>query len=145
MTQAISYVIKNGITTEAQYTYTARDGKCKYDPKTQAFIVTGQNTVPKYDNDNLKSSVAAGPVSVAIDATVLQFYAGGVVGHMCGHNLDHGVLAVGYGKRDNKDTWKVKNSWGSTWGVKGYFYVERLSGVQKAPCGISDMASYATK
>lgn len=83
-------------------------------------------------------------MAVAVDATVLQLYFGGIVGHLCGQQLDHGVLAVGYdhSKEHNKDYWLVKNSWGKTWGLHGYFKVLRESGVKKAACGISKQASY---
>jgi hypothetical protein len=57
--------------------------------------------------------------------------------------LDHGVLIVGYDKSSTgKKYWIVKNSWGSRWGISGYFHVERVTGVGKAPCGISKLAVY---
>merc|ERR1711959_215443 len=77
-----------------------------------------------------------GPVSIEIEAdkTAFQLYSSGVLSATCGTNLDHGVLAVGYGTDGSTDYWRVKNSWGASWGMDGYVLIER--GVDK--CGIAD-------
>jgi len=65
----------------------------------------------------------------------------------CGAELDHGVLAVGYNTdSDGLDYWIVKNSWGPTWGEKGFIRMERL-GLNSADgkCGMNIEPSYPIK
>merc|ERR1719277_2020003 len=86
----------------------------------------------------LKSAIQQGPVSVAIEADQMSFqlYNGGTITSGCGTNLDHGVLAVGYGD----SYFKVKNSWGASWGMNGYVQISTSGNT----CGIHSDASYPT-
>ncbi|VAH83188.1 unnamed protein product [Triticum turgidum subsp. durum] len=96
----------------------------------------------------LAKAVANQPVSVAIDASgkAFMFYSEGVFTGDCGTDLDHGVAVVGYGvAEDGKAYWTVKNSWGPSWGEKGYIRVEKDSGAEGGLCGIAMEASYPVK
>jgi C1A family cysteine protease len=95
--------------------------------------------VPKNEPDQLKAALAQQPVSVAIEAdkAMFHYYASGILDSpACGTSLDHGVLAVGYGKRedDGVEYYLVKNSWNTTWGDKGYFKLRIIDGA--GTCGI---------
>ena len=87
-------------------------------------------------------------MAIAINAVAseFQFYSSGVLDFDCSEQLDHGVLAVGYGHDDieNKDFWIVKNSWGSTWGDQGYVRFVKTDKKDAGLCGILLSASYPT-
>mmetsp|Transcript_52378 Transcript_52378/g.59867 ORF Transcript_52378/g.59867 Transcript_52378/m.59867 type:complete len:362 (-) Transcript_52378:423-1508(-) len=146
MDDAFKYVEKYGIEKESDYPYEGSDGTCHYDASKVAFRISGYQDVPQKDNLQLKAAVAQQPVSVAIEADQLafQFYSGGVLTGNCGTKLDHGVLVVGYGTDDDTKYWKVKNSWGGSWGEEGYVRIERTDGTAAGKCGIALSASYPT-
>jgi len=84
------------------------------------------------------SSIEAGPTSVAIEAdkTAFQYYRSGVLNSTaCGTQLDHGVLAVGYGSENGQNYYLVKNSWGTSWGDNGYVKIAN-NGNGNGICGI---------
>jgi len=140
---AFEYVIKNGLCSEESYPYTGRDGTCKSSSCSSVISLTGYKDVTSGDENDLLSAANLGPVSVAIEADkfAFQFYSGGVLDNAaCGTQLDHGVLVVGYGTDGGKDYWRVKNSWGESWGERGFIRMIR----NKNQCGISLAASYPT-
>merc|ERR1711920_1171848 len=105
--------------------------------------VTGYKDVSADSEQALMSAVSQQPVSIAIEAdkSVFQLYKAGVLQGICGASLDHGVLLVGYGTEDGKDYWKVKNSWGASWGDHGYIKLLRGKG-GSGECGLLKQASY---
>jgi len=144
MDDAFQYVISNkGIDTEESYPYEGDDEKCAYKAANRGATISSYHDVASGNESDLQSAVAQQPVSVAIDASHLsfQFYRSGVYYEKrCSTTeLDHGVLAVGYGTDGGKDYWLVKNSWAASWGDNGYIKMTRND---KNNCGIATAASY---
>merc|ERR1719263_2415107 len=110
--------------TEASYPYKAADGTCKtsFTTAIPQGGVTGYKSVGSLfsaaTKSAMQSAVQQQPVSIAIEAdqSSFQSYTGGILSSGCGTNLDHGVLAAGYGSDNGQDYWLVKNSWGTSWG-----------------------------
>lgn len=141
-----------GLCSEEDYPYEAKQGsecnpmKCDDVPGSE---VTTFYDVPAGKEKSLLAAIAMQPISVAIQADQFpfQFYKNGVLtDDSCGARaqLDHGVLAVGYGSdlETNEPYFLVKNSWGPTWGESGYIRLSRASENDFGMCGILKMASY---
>jgi hypothetical protein len=89
-----------------------------------------------------------GPVAVAVRADVEAFklYKGGIIpGRTCrsaAADVNHVVLAVGYGSLNGIAYWKIKNSWGSQWGQNGFALLARSSNEDTGVCGIYSSVTY---
>uniref|UniRef100_A0A8C6X346 Peptidase C1A papain C-terminal domain-containing protein n=1 Tax=Naja naja TaxID=35670 RepID=A0A8C6X346_NAJNA len=83
-----------------------------------------------------------GPVSVSIDAShrTFSFYSNGVYYEpKCSKGeLDHAVLAVGYGVLQGELYWLIKNSWSTYWGNDGYI----LMSMKDNNCGVTTDAVF---
>jgi cathepsin L len=149
MDNGFKYAESNSLCTESSYPYLGRGGTCKATSCTVGIPkgdVSGYKDVSPKSTEALMEAVAKQPVSIAIEADkpIFQLYKSGVLKGSCGSNLDHGVLVVGYGESDGSLYWKVKNSWGVTWGEEGFIRLKRMSSTKHKPgeCGLLSQPSY---
>jgi len=144
MTAAFKYIIANkGIDTEESYPYTAKSSLlCKYKAANIGATISDFKNVAASESA-LAEALNVQPVSIAIDAShnSFQLYKSGVYYEPAcsSSNLDHGVLAVGYGTTNGTDFWIVKNSWGNVWGLSGFIQMARN---RNNNCGIASSAAY---
>jgi hypothetical protein len=144
MDDAFKYCMTYGEDTEASYPYTAgttgTGGTCKYSASISANTKIGGYTNVATNENALGAATDQQPISIAVQANQagFQMYTGGVFCGICGQNLDHGILTVGYGNSPSA-YWKVKNSWGTSWGEQGYMRMCR----NQDECGIANEPSYA--
>jgi len=151
-----------GLHTEQDYPYTANDtGGCEVlsSPRQQhekEFVVQVAEVfnITSRDEVDLTAAIAKiGPVSVAFQVTPdFRFYSHGVYDSfnstsntvICQddeQSVNHAVVAVGFGETVDAEPvpfYIIRNSWGSSWGMEGYFWMKRGQNL----CGISDCASF---
>lgn len=80
----------------------------------------------------LYNAIEHRPLGVTVDATKWRTYGSGIYNN-CDKAVNHDVLLVGM----TSTYYKIKNSWGITWGEQGYI---RLS--LGDTCGICEFKSY---
>ena len=113
---------------------------CQYNEKSTTGIeVSDFTAVAHSDKDQMKAALTQQPLAVSVEASSYSFrlYHSGVLDDTgCGNELDHAVLAVGYGTDADSglDYWLVKNSWDVTWGDKGYIKMAIVDG--DGICGV---------
>ncbi|GMF36470.1 unnamed protein product [Phytophthora fragariaefolia] len=139
---AMEYVQQNGLCTEDDYPFTSSDGtaaSCTSGCSAVDTGLTGYQTVD--DASGLATAVAQQPVIVAVASgnNAWKQYTGGVISSCDTSELDHAVVVVGY----TDSEWKIRNSWGDSWGEEGYIRLERTSD-STGTCGMYGDMSYPT-
>lgn len=134
---AYGYVKKaGGIETEEDYPYTSQTGKtgrCQADARKEVASLSSFTTI-NGETNMANYVLSTGPLSVCVDANNWNSYTGGILTR-CGQQIDHCVQAVGVDTSKN-GYWKVRNSWGVTWGESGYIrlaYGENTCGITNDP------------
>lgn len=131
MDSAFNYIKDHGLKTEAEYPYVAKNQNCAA-PDGGSIKISGFVDVPTCTN--MENALNSQPISVAVDASRWSLYSSGVFSD-CATNVNHGVLLVG----STQDYWKVKNSWGPSWGESGFIRLAKGN-----TCAICNYPSYPT-
>jgi len=130
-----NYYTGAGVCSEDSYSYTAQDGSCRASSCSVSLprgTITGHHNVAQ-TSSGLKNALSSQPVSVTVNAGQLQLYANGVVTGDCSGQINHAVIAVGYGT-DGQSYFKIRNSWGTSWGEGGYIRLAQNGGSQGTAC-----------
>jgi C1A family cysteine protease len=128
-TSGLQWLESHSACTTDSYPYTAVDGTCN-SCSSAGVSIGGVNLVTAMSESALQSALGGSPASVSVYAgSDWQHYSSGILPAygVCAHN--HAVLAVGY----DSSSWKIKNSWGSSWGESGY--IRLVKGI--GGCGAS--------
>jgi len=145
---------KFGLETEKDYPYVGAGSgwlpdsgpKCQLSQEKEKVFIGNWTQISKDEDQIAAALVKYGPLSIGLNAGPMQFYWGGISDPwllFCNpQRIDHGVTLVGFGHDNstNKSYWIIRNSWGPSWGEKGYYRLIRGHGA----CGMNRLVTTAT-
>ena len=148
------YADAEGITTDASYRYDdVYYGAC--DPNNCQSLTCRASSyenvlkVASYGGMFTEQDMAAyvqstGPVVASVDSTYWQDYKGGVMTSCVWFyaEVNHEVQFVGVDTAANPPYWKVRNSWGTTWGEGGFMRMQYGANKCGLLAGSGEFASY---
>jgi len=132
---ATKYLAEKGVMSAADYPYvsgnTGANGPCKN--KTKISFTVQNLEQCRYDDNTCGPNsekwfalLRQGALIVLIQVDgPFWGYTSGILDYPCLADLNHAVIAVGYGVDKKVGTYIiVRNSWGSGWGEYGYFRIK---------------------
>lgn len=143
---AYNYVKARGLPATEEYgPYTEKEEVCRERRTTPVTRISAYVNVTQRSVPALQIAIRRhAPSVVIIDATAKSFifYKRGVLyDDRCGKTLpqlNHAVLAVGWGEQRRKTHFILKNSWSAAWGEGGYIRVQGPANT----CGVLEQPSY---
>jgi len=147
--KAFEYVYeREALSRQADYPYIGRSNpECMAKGKENGLTNVKQRYYTyRYGAEQMIAALADGPIVVEFNAIEpFFFYKTGIFDYpKCGTQVDHAMAAVGYGP----DYVILKNSWGESWGDKGFAKVARgynLCGMYKWGFHPNFLSSTATE
>jgi len=140
LSQAWKYLTNTGIVSDACFPYTAGQGQPAPCPPAGQCAANGQ-TYKKYKSqdyyrlatvaDIQKAIMTNGPVEAGFEVyKSFMSYKSGVYQREWWQFWDelmggHAIKIVGWGNQDGTDYWLIANSWGTDWGLDGFFKIKR--------------------
>jgi len=126
--RAMDWEKAQNVCQEQSYPYHAARGACRAGGCT---VILHQGSIwghysVKADEDDHCAALVQRPLSVVVDAPgAFEHYKGGILNNCPQGQTDHAILLVGYGYYSGRAYWKVKNSWGTRWGLDGFALLAR--------------------
>lgn len=152
MSWAMQYTyLKHGAAKSSAYPYFARDGTCQDVHDSDRYCTPKKlYHLPLGSYDDLINALNEGPVAVGVNAGAWHAYQEGILSAKdCAttkqSQINHGVVAVGWGEEDGTEYFILRNSWGTRWGESGHIRIERNSQTKASndnACGILYLNSY---
>jgi len=161
---AMEYIDKKGLMDETGFPYRGTDMACPSEQsiskpagsKGDIFLESkeGENNVaremfglqrwvklPENKARPLYEALQGGPVAVSVAASRWFLYSKGIFNDCSKDSvIDHAVVLFGYGKQSGEAYWKLRNSWGSSWGESGFIKLLRKDKIEEDEeyCGIDN-------
>jgi len=151
LTDMLSSPYQGRLDTETGYPYTSGSGDngvCQFQTSDVGATIKSyksyctESTAACTETQMQQLLISYGPLSVCLNAGPMQYYQGGVDQPTdCDPNsIDHCVTLVGYGVDNGVPFWRLKNSWNTSWGEKGFYRLIRGTGA----CGINKVITVAS-
>lgn len=127
MVDAYHVFMSYGVVDESCMPYLANHNHpCTQEECVPIAVLDGYIDVPNNVNA-IKNALIQGPLSTTFTVyNDFNGYQGGCYEHADTSPLNHAVVIVGWDDNmcDGQGAWIVKNSWGTNFGVDGYFYIK---------------------
>ena len=124
---AWSYLQWDPVRIEADYPYEAIDNECRAKLYPAYVRTVGYDAFYGSEEAIKEALMDYGPVATSMNATdAMKSYTGGCYEDDSNKQVNHAVVIVGWDDTVcDGGSWIVKNSWGTSWGDEGYFYIRR--------------------